>query len=170
MERITVACLHLVRNNTHIESGVGSIVMTAKRRFFAAMFLRRFGKLDQGDFTMLLKKKFTIAMAGLAMLGTAPAFATGIGHSFFMRGSIVGTDTTGTVVCVGKADGATVGQVLEVYRVKTHPGPNKSPTPTYHRELVGHVKIDHIFDEHFAHVSATDGTPAVHDIVELRRK
>lgn len=126
---------------------------------------------------MPLKRKITIALAGLAMLsaapammGSAPAFAQGIGHSFFMRGSVVGTDATGTVVCVGKSDGAKVGQVLDVYRVKTHPGPSKGPAPTYHRELVGHVKIDHIFDEHFAHVSVADGTPSVHDIVELRKK
>lgn len=120
---------------------------------------------------MLLKKKITIALAGLAMLGAAPAFATGIGHSFFMRGSIVDSDSTGPVVCVGKADGATVGQVLDVYRTQVLPGSGyKGTGPAYSRELVGQVKIDHIFDEHFAHVSVADGTPAVHDIVELRRK
>lgn len=119
---------------------------------------------------MLLKKKITIALAGLAMLGATPTFAQGIGHSFFMRGSIVGKDSTGTVVCVGKADGATVGQVLEVYRVETTPGPSKTPGAGFRRVAVGHVKIDHIFDDHFAHVSVADGTPAVHDIVELRKK
>lgn len=120
---------------------------------------------------MLLQKKITFALAGLAMLGAAPAFAAGIGHSLFMRGSIVGIDTTGPVVCVGKADGATVGQVLHVYRTKAVPGAGyKGAGPAYRRDLVGHVKIDHIFDDHFAHVSVADGTPAVHDIVELRRK
>src|SRR3546814_19405470 len=101
---------------------------------------------------MLLKKKITIALAGLAVLGAAPTYAQGIGHSFFMRGSIVGKDTTGTVVCVGKADGATVGQVLEVYRVESTTGPSKTPGAGFRRVAVGHVKIDHIFDDHFAHV------------------
>lgn len=127
---------------------------------------------------MLLKSKITIALAGIAilgaaptLLGSAPALAQGIGHSLFMRGSIVDSDATGMVVCIGKADGATVGQVLDVYRVKTLPGPAyKGAGPFYRRELVGHVKIDHIFDDHFAHVSIADGTPKVHDIVELRRK
>lgn len=120
---------------------------------------------------MLLKKKITIALAGLAVLGAAPTYAQGIGHSFFMRGSIVGKDTTGTVVCVGKADGATVGQVLDVYRVKTLPGSGyKGSGPAYRRDLIGHVRVDHIFDDHFAHVSVADGAPAVHDIVELRKK
>src|SRR3546814_9378925 len=80
------------------------------------------------------------------------------------------TGSNGTVVCIGKADGAEVGQKLEVYRVVTHPGPSKGVAPTYHRQLVGHVTIDHIFDDHFAHVSVADGTPAKHDIVELDRK
>jgi hypothetical protein len=103
------------------------------------------------------------------MLSATPTLGQGIGHSFFMRGSIVGEDTTGTVVCVGKADGATVGQVLEVYRVETTPGPSKTPGSGFRRVLVGHVKINHIFDAHFAHVSVTDGAPAVNDIVELRK-
>lgn len=119
---------------------------------------------------MLLKKKITIALAGLATLGAAPTFAQGIGHSFFMRGTIVGQDTNGTVVCIGKADGAEVGQTLEVYRVVYHPGPSKGQGPTYHRQAVGHVTVDHIYDDHFAHVTVKDGAPAKHDIVELRRK
>ncbi len=118
----------------------------------------------------MLKKKITLALAGIALLAATPSLAQGIGHSFFMRGSIVDTDATGTVVCVGKADGATVGQVLDVYRVTTPPGPSssKGTGPIYRRELVGKVTIDHIFDDHFAHVSVTDGTPAKHDIVELK--
>lgn len=120
---------------------------------------------------MLFKKSIALALAGITLASAVPALAQGIGHSFFMRGSIVDSDATGTVVCVGKADGATVGQVLDVYRVKTLPGPAyKGAGPFYRRELVGHVKIDHIYDEHFAHVSVADGTPAVHDIVELRKK
>ena len=119
---------------------------------------------------MRLNKKIPFTLAGLAILSAAPALATGIGHSFFMRGSIVGTDTTGTVVCVGKADGAIVGQVLDVYRVTTTPGPSKGMGPGFRRELVGHVKVNHIFNEHFAHVSIADGAPAVNDIVELQGK
>lgn len=97
-------------------------------------------------------------------------FAQGIGHSFFMRGSVVGADGAGTVVCIGKADGAEVGQTLEVYRTVYHPGPAKGSGSSYHREPIGHVRIDHIFDEHFAHVTAIDGHPARNDIVELQAK
>lgn len=117
----------------------------------------------------MFKKQFMIALAGISMLGASPVLAQGIGHTFFMRGSIVGTDASGTVVCIGKADGAEVGQTLEVYRVVYHPGAYKGAGPFYHRQLIGHVQIDHVFDDHFAHVTVQDGHPTKSDIVELRR-
>jgi len=115
-----------------------------------------------------VKKTVLAALAGIALLSATPVLAQGIGHTFFMRGSIVDTDKTGTVICIGKADGAEVGQSLEVYRVKAAPGPGKGG-PSYRRDLVGHVTIDHVFDDHFAHVRVTDGKPAKNDLVELRR-
>jgi hypothetical protein len=116
----------------------------------------------------MLKKSIIAAIAGATLLAT-PAIAQGIGHTWFMRGSIVGTDKTGTVICIGKADGAEVGQTLDVYRVVYHPGPGKGVGPTYHRQNVGHVRIDHLFDDHFAHVTIVDGRPVKNDIVELSR-
>ena len=117
----------------------------------------------------MLKKSLMIAIAGISMLGAAPAIAQGIGHTWFMRGTIVGTDQTGTVICIGKADGAEVGQTLEVYRTIYQPGPRKSPGSNYTRRNVGHVRIDHVFDDHFAHVTIVDGRPVKNDIVELSR-
>lgn len=116
-----------------------------------------------------MRKMIQTALVGLALAVTQPVLAQGIGHTFFMRGSVVSTQGGQTVVCVGKADGAEVGQVLEVYRVTTVPGPNKGTGSPVRRTLVGHVRVDHIFDDHFAHVSVADGRPALHDIVELRR-
>jgi hypothetical protein len=117
----------------------------------------------------MIKKSIMISLAGISMLAASPLFAQGIGHSFFMRGSIVGTDPKGTVICIGKADGAEVGQSLEVYRVINHPGPIKGAATPFHRQRVGSVKIDHVFDDHFAHVTVVDGKPAKNDIVELRK-
>jgi hypothetical protein len=118
----------------------------------------------------MIKKSLMVAIAGISMLGAAPVLAQGIGHTWFMRGTVVAVDKTGTVVCIGKADGAEVGQTLNVVRAVYHPGPNKGTgAPSYHRQDVGHVRIDHIFDDHFAHVTVVDGMPAKNDIVELAR-
>lgn len=115
----------------------------------------------------MIRKSVIAALAGVAMLSATPVLAQGIGHSFFMKGSIVANDSNGTVVCIGKADGAEVGQTLTVYRVKTASGGKGAQA--FRRDRVGQVKIDHIYDDHFAHVSVVDGKPAKHDIVELRR-
>jgi hypothetical protein len=119
----------------------------------------------------MIRKSTMIAAAGISMFAAAPAFAQGIGHSFFMRGSIVETSAGNTVVCIGKADGAEVGQTLEVYRNVRHPGPvaSKGNVAPFHRKRVGQVTIDHIYDDHFAHVTIAEGKLAKNDIVELRK-
>ncbi|EGI53939.1 hypothetical protein SUS17_3240 [Sphingomonas sp. S17] len=76
----------------------------------------------------------------------------------FMRGKIVRMDAGGTVACLGKADGAHIGQILEVYHA----------TPR-HRRLVGHVEVDQIFDDHYAHFRVRDGTLQKGDWVSLKR-
>jgi hypothetical protein len=114
-------------------------------------------------------EKATMIGIGAAALLAGPALAQGIGHRLFMRGAVVGADGQGQVVCIGKVDGAKEKQVLDVYRVTAIPGPSKGTGAGFKRELVGHVRIDHIFNDHFAHVSTVDGKPAVHDLVELTK-
>ncbi|PZU64074.1 MAG: hypothetical protein DI540_21655 [Sphingobium sp.] len=98
----------------------------------------------------------------------APVMAQGIGHSVFMRGQIISLNGKQAVLCIGKADGATASQVLDVYRVSQRPGPSKG-SPTFTRTKVGTVTIDHVFDDHFAHATVTEGRVGRNDIVELHR-
>lgn len=116
----------------------------------------------------MFNKKAILALAA-ATFAASPLLAQGLGHTFFMRGSIVGTDARGKIICLGKADGASEGEVLEVYRVTPSNGPSKGAGTGFRRDLVGHVRIDHIFDDHFVHATAVDGKPAPHDIVELKK-
>jgi hypothetical protein len=62
-----------------------------------------------------------IMMAAPLAIPTA-ANAAGIGHSFFMRGSVVDMADGKATICIGKADGAKVGQTLDVVRVTTTAG------------------------------------------------
>ena len=118
---------------------------------------------------MKFKTKISLALASVAFLGAMPASAS-IGHGFFMRGSIVADEPQGKVVCIGSEDGAAVGQVLDVFRTVVNPGPSgKGAGPSYRRVPAGHVRIDHIYNGHFAHVSVVYGSPSVNDIVELHR-
>lgn len=115
-----------------------------------------------------MKARIAAALVGLAVAGAQPALAQGLGHTFFMRGSIVSLEGSEVVICIGKADGAQVNQVLDVYRVRAAPGPQKG-VPNFQRQLIGHVTIDNIFNDHFAHARVTQGSAARNDIVELRR-
>ena len=113
------------------------------------------------------------AMAVTLVPGGASAQSTqshtpGIGHSVFMRGTVVRAAGNDLVVCIGSADGAEPGQELTVYRVSEHPHGPKGP-PSYRRTEVGTVRIQQIIDEHFANATVTSGTVERHDIVELRR-
>jgi hypothetical protein len=114
-------------------------------------------------------QRLMIATAILAapLVATRPATASpGIGHTFFMRGSVV--DMTGghIVICIGRVDGAATGQVLKVYRNVSAPGPRGVG---FRREEIGTVRIDAVLNEHYASASSLAGGVKVNDIVELER-
>ena len=116
-----------------------------------------------------------LAAAACTMLVPAAALAQpdqphtpGIGHSVFMRGTIVRASDDQLVVCIGREDGAQAGQELTVYRVSEHPHGPKGP-PMFQRTQVGTVRIHGVIDEHFANASIVSGAVRRNDIVELRR-
>ncbi len=114
------------------------------------------------------KRTFATALIMLALPTGFPtaALAAGIGHTLFMRGSVV--DMTGGVptICIGKADGALAGQVLDVYRVTAVQGMKAA----FFRKHVGSIRIAAIVDDHFATTAVIKGNIAKHDIVEMSRK
>ena len=115
-----------------------------------------------------------LAMAGaLAFSFAAPgvAFANegGFRHNVFMRGQVLEKEDQTLVVCVGQADGAQVGQVLEVIRHKRRNRGPRDVGPRYRRESVGQVRITGLFDGHYAEAEVIAGSPKVNDTVELVR-
>ena len=113
------------------------------------------------------KHTFAAALIMLALpvgLPTA-ASAAGIGHSFIMRGSVVDVTDGKPTICVGKADGAKVGQTLDVVRIAN----TGEKSPLFRRRAIGKVRIDAIIDDHFARATVVSGKAEKHDIVELRR-
>jgi len=87
-------------------------------------------------------------------------------HSIVMKGSIIYTTDAGVYLCIGKKDGASVGQELDVYRM-TFTGHPK--TPSFVREKIGKVKITEIIDEHFATATVISGKAEKNDIAEVVR-
>ena len=87
------------------------------------------------------KPAFAAALIMLALTVASPTAATaaGIGHSFFMRGSVVGMENGTPSICIGKADGAKVGQVLDAVRVTT--GQGTKGVPAFRREDIGSKRL-----------------------------
>ena len=86
-----------------------------------------------------------------------------------MRGQVLEKQDETLVVCVGQADGAQVGQVLDVIRHKRRIRHSRAGGPRYRRENIGQVRIAELFDSHYAEAEVISGSPKVNDTVELIR-
>jgi len=115
-----------------------------------------------------------LALAGafafsFALPGAASASEGGFRHNVLMRGQVLEKEDQALVVCVGQADGAQVGQVLDVIRHKRRIRHSRAGGPRYRRENVGQVRIVELFDGHYAEAEVISGSPKVNDTVELVR-
>ena len=114
--------------------------------------------------------RFLLAALLLGSLaGSAAASEGSFRHGYVMRGQILESEARTVVVCVGKQDGAEVGQVLDVVRHVRVGAPGKSAGPRFRREPVGTVRITSLFDGHYANAEVVKGAPRVNDTVELER-
>lgn len=104
-----------------------------------------------------------------AVAGSAMASETSFKHGLMMRGQILEAESGSVVVCVGKQDGAEVGQVLDVVRHVRITARGKNATSRFRRDDVGTVKITSLFDEHYATAVVVKGSPKLNDTVELIR-
>src|SRR3546814_11403503 len=78
-----------------------------------------------------------------------------------MRGQVLEKGDETLVVCVGQADGAQVGQVLDVIRHKRRIRHSRAGGPRYRRENVGQVRIAELLDSHYAEAEVISGRPKV---------
>src|SRR3546814_14892188 len=85
-----------------------------------------------------------------ALPGVASASEGGFRHNVLMRGQVLEKGDETLVVCVGQADGAQVGQVLDVIRHKRRIRHSRAGGPRYRRENVGQVRIAELLDSHYA--------------------
>jgi hypothetical protein len=119
-------------------------------------------------------KAFVSFLVFLAtLLLTAPVAhgqGPGLLHEVVMKGSIIeASPETGIYLCIGTADGAEVGQELNVVRITRERAPNPKQGLRFRRESVGRVRIERIVDEHFAEASLVRGSAKQGDQVELEK-
>jgi len=104
-----------------------------------------------------------------AVPGAALASEGGFRHNVLMRGQVLEMKAETLVVCVGQADGAQPGQVLDVIRHKRRVRGPRAGGPSYRRENIGQVRIVELFDSHYAKAEVISGNPKINDTVELVR-
>lgn len=122
------------------------------------------------SFPVALNRSRPWLLALMLSLSTAASASEGsFRHEVLMRGQILDKDNGSLVVCVGEADGAQVGQVLEVIRHTRISRGSKAAGPRFRREPVGQVRITGLFDTHYAQAEVVTGRPRVNDTVELMR-
>jgi hypothetical protein len=110
---------------------------------------------------------FLIAASTLLVVPAARAAEPGIRHTVFMAGSVIEASADGIYLCIGTADGAKPGQVLNVVRLTRDRRVNPKQGVRIHREKVGTVKVDAIVDQHFAQATVLDGKVEKGDIARL---
>lgn len=84
-----------------------------------------------------------------------------------MRGTIVANDNGTITVCVGRNDGAKIGQELLVTRAMNYGIGAKGGT-AWRLKNIGRIRLTEVYDEHFARATVISGEPSKNDLVELR--
>jgi len=110
-----------------------------------------------------------LALWGAAFAVPVTAAESSLYHKVVMKGSIIESGADGIYLCIGTNDGASVGQELDVIRVKKMPRSLHKGRPRFSREHVGRVRIDEVVDEHFARATVVSGEADKGDIVELEK-
>lgn len=108
-----------------------------------------------------------LSLTGLFAAGAAlAADSHSLRHTWLMRGQILEAQDAALVLCIGSADGASVGQELDVVH---HHRVNAAPKGAgrYRREVIGKVRIDAIVDAHYAQATVISGVASENDSVEL---
>jgi hypothetical protein len=130
---------------------------------FDYVFPVALGHLFQRRHGRLLSVLMLVLVVGSSVV---QAEETSFRHKYLMRGQVLEVENKTLVLCIGTADGAEVGQELDVVRHERSQIPPKATGPNFRREKVGKVRITMIFDEHYAEASVLEGDVRPHDMVE----
>src|SRR3546814_471315 len=114
------------------------------------------------------RRSVIAALGGLLLAGSVSAGP--VYHKLVMQGQVLSVDGNALVVCIGKSNGAEVGQELNLVRHVRDSAAPKAGGPGFHREAIGKVRIAEIFDAHYARAEVVQGTAKASDMVELESK
>lgn len=89
-------------------------------------------------------------------------------HERIMRGSILKQTGDQYYLCIGKRDGAQVGQMLDVYRFKeAMPAMSAGDVPVFSKDMTGKITITEVIHEHYAKAKLLSGDVRKGDVAEM---
>lgn len=95
--------------------------------------------------------------------------AQNVYHKYIMRGTILDVSGPDIYLCVGKTDGATVGQEMDVFRIDVKSGTNPKSPPIFTRVKLGRIQITELVQEHYARAKVLSGSAPKGSIAELQK-
>ena len=108
-----------------------------------------------------------VILAVMLLTVSCAAISENIYHGYYMKGSIIETYDSEVYLCIGKKDGAAVGQELDVKRYWYSRNPKTGQKGKGGFEYTGKVRIVEVLDEHFAKAVIISGKAEKNSIVEL---
>lgn len=127
---------------------------------------------DSKFFSRSLLRILAISIPLVFLFACATGWQT-LRHGILMKGTVLESYDSEVYICIGKKDGATVGQELDVYKVRkvSGGGPRSKlgvyGPPKFHWEKTGKVRIIEILDEHMSKAAVISGKAEEDDIVQL---
>ncbi len=126
---------------------------------------------------LLLVVLMTLGIFTLASCATTSCQKYSRSGGIAIKGSVVALADKGVYLCIGRLDGASVGQELEVWRTNYGVG-SKASTPIYSgsvssgeisENMVGKVRITKVLDDHYSIAEVISGDAKISDIVEAKQ-
>jgi len=113
-------------------------------------------------------KKLMMILGLLAFAAGTGLSAQNVYHKYIMRGTILEVSGAEVYLCVGKTDGASVGQEMDVFRIDTQAGKNPKSPPTFKRVKLGRVQILELVQDHYARAKLLTGSAPKGAVAEIQ--
>lgn len=113
-------------------------------------------------------KKLMMIFGLLAFAAGTALSAQNVYHKYIMRGTILEVSSGEVYLCVGKTDGASVGQEMDVFRIDTQAGKNPKSPPAFKRVKLGRIQIVELVQDHYARAKVLTGAAPKGAIAEIQ--
>jgi hypothetical protein len=111
-------------------------------------------------------KKLFVLFFLVGLVSLLNACSTQIYHKILMKGQVVAIEDDEVTICIGRRDGAKIGDELRVVRSMFRQGVVEEGESSFELIEVGRIKISRVIDDHYAKANIINGSIKLNDIGE----